>query len=281
MGICPAPPWAVVYFALHESEFNPRWIDQVPLWKRYIDDGIGAWIHHPDPQEDQRLWKEFMAAVNDYEGLTWDFVGPAKSIDFMDLTISIDAGKCSFTMFEKKLNLYLYIPPNSAHPPGVITGLIFGNVLRIYQLCSDEQDISNRLVVFFRRLRACNYSPESLLPLFNKAIENTKAYLSRSDADHATRKEAKELDAERRVFLHLPYHPRDPSSKVVQNLWRTHVMFPANERPLNMVTNHRDERIPIDRLTIAYHRAPNFGNLFSVRKIQKTPGPSVSSFLNG
>jgi hypothetical protein len=58
-------------------------------------------------------------------------------------------------------------------------------------------------------------------------------------------------------------------------------MFPANERPLNMVTNHRDERVPIDRLTIACHRAPNFGNLFSVRKIQKTPGPSVSSFLNG
>jgi hypothetical protein len=115
----------------------------------------------------------------------------------MDLTISIDAGKCSFTVFEKKLNLYLYIPPNSAHPPGVITGLIFGNILRIYQLCSDKQDISKRLVVFFRRLRACNYSPESLLPLFNKAIENAKAYLSCSDADHPARKEAKELDTER------------------------------------------------------------------------------------
>jgi hypothetical protein len=129
MGICPAPPWAFVYFALHESEFSPLWIDHVPLWKRYIDDGVGVWIHHPDPLEDQRLWKEFMAAVNDYEGLTWDFVGPSKSIDFMDLIISIDAGKCSFTMFEKKLNLYLYIPPNSAHPPGVITGLVFGNIL--------------------------------------------------------------------------------------------------------------------------------------------------------
>jgi hypothetical protein len=48
-----------------------------------------------------------------------------------------------------------------------------------------------------------------------------------------------------------------------------------------MVTNHRDEHIPIDRLAIAYHRAQNFGNLFSVLKIQKTPGPDVSSFLNG
>ena len=199
----------------------------------------------------------------------------------MDLTISIDSGKTSFTMYEKKLNLYLYIPPNSAHPPGVITGLVFGNVLRIYQLCSDEQDISDRLVVFFRRLRACNYVPEFLLPLFTKAINNAKAYLSRSDAQHKARKAEKTRDAERRVFLHLPFHPSDPSSRVVQDLWRTHVMFPTDERPFNLVTNHRDARVPIDRLTITYHRAPNFGNMFSVRKIQKQPGPSVSSFLNG
>jgi hypothetical protein len=58
-------------------------------------------------------------------------------------------------------------------------------------------------------------------------------------------------------------------------------MFPANKRPLNMVTNHRDECIPINRLTIAYRRALNFDDLFLERKIQKTAGPSVSSFLNG
>ena len=166
MGICPAPPWAIIYFAIHEDEFVPEWINNVPFWKRYIDDGIRVWHHHADPDEDRRLWRKFMARVNAYEGPTWDFVGPKKQIDFMDLTISIDNGEVNFTMFEKKLNVYLYIPPTSAHPPGVIAGLVFGNVLRIYQLCSDEQDIANHLCMFFNRLRACNYSPQALLPLF-------------------------------------------------------------------------------------------------------------------
>lgn len=280
MGICPAPPWAIIYFALHESTFVPKWLAHVPFWKRYIDDGIGVWIHHVDPAEDRRLWKQFMADVNEFEGLTWDFVGPAKSIDFMDLTIQINDGTMHFTMFEKPLNLYLYIPPNSAHPPGVATGLIFGNILRIHQLCSDESDIENRILQFFRRLRACNYCPEKLLPLFTKAIKNAKAYLKRSPAEHAARKLANESSAERRVFLHLPFHPHDPTSKEVQRIWREQVMHPPEMPPLQAVTNDKGHRVPIDRLTIAYHRAPNLGNSFSVRKFQKLPGLSVSSFLD-
>eukprot|EP00956_Cyclotella_meneghiniana_P021804 scaffold40247_cov36-Cyclotella_meneghiniana.AAC.1 len=150
----------------------------------------------------------------------------------MDLTISIDNGKFKFTLFEKPLNLYLYIPPNSAHPPGCITGLIFGNVLRIYQLCSEESDIHN-------------------------PVDNAKAYLQRSDAEHKARKLAKEKDSKQRVFLHLPYHPHDPPSKTVQRLWRSYVTSPEYMEPLAEVTNHRDARIGLRRLTIAYHRAPN------------------------
>lgn len=280
MGICPAPPWATIYFALHEMDFLPRWTSRVPLWKRYIDDGIGIWLHHSDPVEDKRLWNEFQADVNNFAGLDWDFVGPSKSIDYMDLTISIKAGRFMFTLFEKPLNLYLYIPPNSSHPPGCITGLIFGNVFRIYQLCSEEKDIHNRLRVFFRRLRACNYTPEALLPLFIKAVDNAKNYLQRSDAEHEARKLAKEEDSKQQVFLHLPYHPRDPPSKEVQRLWRSYVASPDYMEPLAEVTNHNDARIGICRLTIAYHRAPNLGNLFSVRKFQKLEGPNVSSFLD-
>ena len=279
MGICPAPPWAIIYFALHENKIIPEWIAHVPLWKRYIDDGVGVWIHHVDPVEDKRLWSEFMTAVNEFEGLTWDFVGPSKQIDFMDLTISIQNGNVSFTMYEKKLNLYLYIPPTSAHPPGVITGLVFGNVLRIFQLCSEEQDIADRLCTFFRRLRACNYSSQALLPLFNKAIDNAKTYIATNDTTRALRKRKLELAAKRRVFLHLPFHPNDPSSQEVQRLWRDFVSHPPGEAPLSTVPNDQGYPIPIDKLTIAYHRAPNFGNLFSVRKIQKQPGPRVSSFL--
>ena len=49
-------------------------------------------------------------------------------------------------------------------------------------------------------------------------------------------KHKQELAAKRRVFLHLPYHPRDPSSKEVQRLWRDFVSYPQNMAPLTTVT---------------------------------------------
>eukprot|EP00956_Cyclotella_meneghiniana_P022967 scaffold44041_cov59-Cyclotella_meneghiniana.AAC.1 len=55
--------------------------------------------------------------MNIYAGLRWDFVGPSKSIDFMNLNyyFIIDNGRFKFALFKKPLNLYLYIPPDSAH----------------------------------------------------------------------------------------------------------------------------------------------------------------------
>ena len=251
----------------------------MPFYKRYIDDGFGIWYHHPDPAEDARLWQAFQDDFNDWHGLEWEFVGPNDTVDFMDITMKIVNGKIDFTLFEKALNLYLYIPPKSAHPPGVLTGLISGNILRIHQLCSRDDDINDRLRIFFRRLRHRGYSSEALLPIFQKAVDNAKKYLRTSPESRLAAKRAKAEESKRRVFLHLPYHPNDPPSSTVQRLWREHMLHPIGLTPLNHVENDCNERIPIDRLTIAYSRAPNFGNMFSVRKIQKHPGPNVSSFI--
>jgi hypothetical protein len=53
----------------------------------------------------------------------------------------------------------------------------------------------------------------------------------------------------------------------------------AGKHHLNQIKNHEQQRIPIDQLTIAYSRATNFGNMFSVRKFQKKRGRNVSSFI--
>ena len=52
--------------------------------------------------------------------LEWEFTDHSKMVDFLDLTISIKPnGNIKTKLFKKKPNLYLYIPPISAHPPGV------------------------------------------------------------------------------------------------------------------------------------------------------------------
>ena len=39
--------------------------------------------------------------------------------------------------------------------------------------------------------------------------------------------------------------------------------------PDNQIESEENVRVPIDRLTVAYSRAPNIGNLVSYRKIDK------------
>ena len=87
--------------------------------------------------------------MNAFPGLTWEFSERAKSIDFMDMTISIkNLNKIETTLFENRLKLHLYIHPHSAHPPGLLPGIMYGTLFWIFTLCSDNEDNLQRTKVF-------------------------------------------------------------------------------------------------------------------------------------
>ena len=44
-------------------------------------------------------------------------------VDFLDFTIYIDTEGHLTTMFQKDMNLYLYLPPTSAHTPSIFQGM--------------------------------------------------------------------------------------------------------------------------------------------------------------
>ncbi|EJK66555.1 hypothetical protein THAOC_12523 [Thalassiosira oceanica] len=129
-----------LYVAIHEEEEVLQYLacNWILFLKCFIDDGIGIWLHHPDPAEDERHWKEFQSVVA-RGGLAWDFSKRSNQIDFMDGTISLVDNRVEFRLFEKPLALHLYLPPYSCHPPGVIKGLVMGEVLRIFKLCSHDR----------------------------------------------------------------------------------------------------------------------------------------------
>ena len=108
--------------------------------------------------------------MNTFPRLTWEFEDPSDKVNFMDLTITIQNGHISTSLFEKPLNLHLYIPPHSAHPPGLLPGIVHSTLIRIFTLCSDHDDRILRTRVFFKRLQAHGYKSDQIKSLFSKAI---------------------------------------------------------------------------------------------------------------
>ena len=102
----------------------------------------------------------------------------------MDLWLKIEEKKVVASLYAKPMALHLYIPPHSCHAPGVLPGIVFGNVLQIHQLCSCAADVTQELKIFLHRLLDCGYQLVQLTPLFQQAIDNAKAYLCRTALDH-------------------------------------------------------------------------------------------------
>ena len=140
MGAPPAPTYANISFATYEKVFLPKYRDYIIYYKRYIDDIFAIWKRHKDATINNNMWTSFIHDLNNWHGLKWDTPVPSQTVEFLDVVLTIENNKITSTLFEKKLNRHLYIPPRSAHPPGVLRGLISGHIYRAYSLCSNPDD---------------------------------------------------------------------------------------------------------------------------------------------
>ena len=145
----------------------PQYQNHVIFYKRFIDDVFRIWLPHPNPKINSQLWDEFTASMNNYPGLTWEFNTPTNKVIFLDLTISITNGNISTSLYKKLLTLHLYIPPHSAHPPGLLPGIVRSTLFRNFTLCSDHNDRILRTKVFFKRLQARGYKSDQIKKLLH------------------------------------------------------------------------------------------------------------------
>ena len=76
----------------------------------------------------------------------------------MDMKITIRRDRIVTSLYEKEMKLYLYTLPHYSHPLGVLTGLVYGNILHIHSLCiSNREEINRRMKEFYARLLICGY----------------------------------------------------------------------------------------------------------------------------
>ena len=130
MGTPPACMWATLYYAAHKEELMTRYSKYLLFYRRYIDDVFGIWNF--DGTDECIDAYAFLQEDMEFKLLKWDFTTPSLECIFLNMTVSLVDGPLCTRLYEKALNLYLYLPPTSAHAPSVLHGLITGMILRIF-----------------------------------------------------------------------------------------------------------------------------------------------------
>ena len=272
MGTPPACSYATIYYAIREQYLLRHYNANLVFYKRYIDDVFAIWV----PNDPDLSFETFANDMN-FHNLTWTVNPLSTKVVFLDMILYLKNGKIETTMYEKALNLYLYISPFSSHPPGVLSGLIIGNILRIHHLCSEKKQRIEYYNQFFHRLRARGYLPSQLFPLFQRGFNLSATKPMPSTKNKRLEREASILrlhsdtttkSTDNTVILHVPYHPKSPNSKTIQQMFRT-----------QFLGKHKSVA-GFSKLTIAHSRSRNLGEILSYRRIESFEGPPVSSYLD-
>jgi hypothetical protein len=155
MGTPVACAYATLTFGHYENTtLLPTFRDNLLFYCRYIDDIFGIWI---PSRKNNHTWRCFKEQLGNWGKLTWSIKEPSKQVNFLDLIINLDKSTISFSTYKKPLNLYLYIPPLSAHPNSCLKGLIKGELQRYWTLNNHQtfQQLTTKFIerlAFFRQL---------------------------------------------------------------------------------------------------------------------------------
>ena len=141
MGTNVAVRCANLYLDRSDKRFAPK----CDFYARYIDDVF--FIFSGSIEDYIRLRLRMNAFI---PGTKLTFVRSAKSVDFLDLTITKNAdNKIEFTTFRKSINVYQYLPKSSNHNNATITGYIYGEMLRQLRNNSNLTDREANIYFFY------------------------------------------------------------------------------------------------------------------------------------
>jgi hypothetical protein len=150
MGTPVACSYAMISVGHHKNtnilkEFQPNLL----YYKRYINDIVGIWI--PSENNNAMVWSRFKRTLNNWVSLKWVIKEPSHRTQFLDLNIQLENSTIMTETYQKSMNLYLYIPPLSAHPQSCFKGLIHGEVRR-YWIQNNPSNFQAILLKFIQRL---------------------------------------------------------------------------------------------------------------------------------
>jgi len=195
--------------------------------------------------------------------LEWDVSDLKRSVNFLDLTITITPeGYVQTKTYQKEMNLYLYIPPSSAHPPGAFKGLVFGNLQTYWLQNSKKEDFIAIARSFAQHLIARGFSPQLVDTLYREAGRRLDEANQRRLLNGPLPKPTKD-DHRDTLFLHWRYHPRDISRQAIRQAYDA------------TCAGHTG----FARLIIAYSRPKNLRDALMKTQMDEPEGSRASNFL--
>lgn len=244
MGTACAPCFASIFLGAIETPIIQSFQNHIRLVKRFIDDKFLLWNYRNDPHS----FKHFIAQLTRNSGFEFTYVIHEHPVEYMDLCILRDGHHYETKTYEKKLNLFLYLPATSAHPPGQLKSLVFGRIKKYRTQNDRKTDLQYQCQNLFDRLKARGYRTSVLMPIFKEAIIKSKRALVKE----------KEVP---QVFAKVKYDPNGPSQKALSKLFEFETLKPI----LN--------ELEIEKATICYTKPTSLGNLLCPSKFKHPVAP--------
>ena len=158
------------------------------------------------------------------------------------------------------MNLHLYIPPMSEHPPGCIRGTIFGLIGRYYKQNTSSQDFVHFSGLLYQRTLDRGWDRDLIRGLILEAT-------TRAENKSTSRTPKKEENLKEILFLHLEYHKDGISRDQIRAVFQDHLQKIC----------HDD--LGIKRCIVAYSRPLNIGDYVTRAKLHQAPGKSASTIF--
>ena len=168
-------------------------------------------------------FQNFKEDLNKFGILQWTCEDLTNEVVHLYLIIRINKGKFHFKTYQKDLNLYIYIPPHSAHPPRVQKSLVIGCLQKYCKQNTEIEDYKQITRLFFNRLQARGHDPSTLRTLFleaaSKLIPRKLLFQKNKTTRNVNNEENDSNEEGEELFFKYIYHPKDISRLTLRSLY--------------------------------------------------------------
>ncbi len=207
MGTKLAPSYANIFMAKFEHMYVYPSTTKFLIWWRYIDDIFT--IFDCEMSEVETFIKDLN---NCHPTIKFTAEISAKSINFLDATITKNGTKLITKAYSKPTDAHNYLLYSSCHPHHCKQGLPYSQFLRIRRLCSNITDFETTVIDM-----ACHFLRRGY-PI--DLVENSMIKARRQDRELLLDPIPKTTEKPTQAFLITTFHPHFmDAQKVVKSNW--------------------------------------------------------------